>query len=150
MPEGVLTVEDLEGKAAEEMIAMIHEEVIERYDEKEAEMSEEHMREFEKVVFFVRLTLNGWIILMRWISCVKVFIYVLMDKLIHFANINRKDLRCSRKWLMSIEDDAAKYVMKAEIRNNLEREEVAKGQAVNPKEDGEVKKKPVSLSQHRT
>ena len=34
--------------------------------------------------------------------------------------------------------------MKAEIRNNLEREEVAKGQAVNPKEDGEtVKKKPV-------
>ena len=34
--------------------------------------------------------------------------------------------------------------MKAEIRNNLEREEVVKGQAVNPKEDGEqVKKKPV-------
>ncbi len=33
--------------------------------------------------------------------------------------------------------------MKAEIRNNLERQEVAKGQAVNPKEDGEtVKKKP--------
>lgn len=26
--------------------------------------------------------------------------------------------------------------MKAEIRNNLEREEVAKGQAVNPKEEG--------------
>ena len=43
----------------------------------------------------------------------------------------------------SIEEDVAKYVMKAEIRNNLEREEVAKGQAVNPKEDGEVKKKPV-------
>ena len=38
----------------------------------------------------------------------------------------------------SIEDDVAKYIMKAEIRNNLEREEVAKGQAVNPKEeDGE-------------
>ena len=44
----------------------------------------------------------------------------------------------------AIEEDVAKYVMKAEIRNNLEREEVAKGQAVNPKEDGgEVKKKPV-------
>ena len=37
--------------------------------------------------------------------------------------------------------------MKAEIRNNLEREEVAKGQAVNPKEDGEkVTKKPVRRS----
>ena len=44
----------------------------------------------------------------------------------------------------SIEADASKYVMKAEIRNNLEREEVVKGQAVNPKEDGEkVTKKPV-------
>ncbi|MEM5598078.1 SEC-C metal-binding domain-containing protein [Niallia circulans] len=30
--------------------------------------------------------------------------------------------------------------MKAEIRNNLEREEVAKGQAVNPKEEGGDKK----------
>ena len=29
-------------------------------------------------------------------------------------------------------------MMKAEIRNNLERQEVAKGQAVNPKEDGET------------
>lgn len=46
--------------------------------------------------------------------------------------------------IASIEEDVAKYIMKAEIRNNLERQEVAKGQAVNPKEDGEkVKKKPV-------
>ena len=37
----------------------------------------------------------------------------------------------------AIEDEVAKYIMKAEIRNNLERQEVAKGQAVNPKEDGE-------------
>ena len=36
----------------------------------------------------------------------------------------------------SIREDVAKYAMKAEIRNNLEREEVAKGQAVNPKEEG--------------
>ncbi len=44
----------------------------------------------------------------------------------------------------AIEEDAAKYVMKAEIRNNLQREEVAKGQAVNPKEEGgEVKRQPV-------
>jgi preprotein translocase subunit SecA len=43
----------------------------------------------------------------------------------------------------SIEDETAMYIMKAEIRNNLERQEVAKGQAVNPKEDSEVvKKKP--------
>ena len=34
--------------------------------------------------------------------------------------------------------------MKAEIEQNLERQEVAQGEAVNPKDDGEeVKKKPV-------
>ena len=32
----------------------------------------------------------------------------------------------------SIEADAAKYVMKAEIRNNLEREEVVKGAGRQP------------------
>ena len=42
----------------------------------------------------------------------------------------------------AIEDEVAKYIMKAEIRNNLERQEVVKGQAVNPKEEegGKVKK----------
>ena len=49
----------------------------------------------------------------------------------------------------AIEEDVAKYIMKAEIRQNLEREEVAKGQAVNPKEDGEqVKKKPMVKKQN--
>ena len=41
----------------------------------------------------------------------------------------------------AIEEEVAKYIMKAEIRNNLQREEVAKGQAVNPKEDGESEEK---------
>lgn len=45
--------------------------------------------------------------------------------------------------IAAIEEDVAKYVMKAEIRDNLQRQEVAKGQAVNPKEseDGKQKKK---------
>lgn len=48
----------------------------------------------------------------------------------------------------SIEDDVAKYVLKSEIQNNLEREEVVQGQttAHQPQEGDEektVKKKPV-------
>ncbi|TXK92027.1 hypothetical protein FVE24_02955, partial [Parageobacillus sp. SY1] len=39
--------------------------------------------------------------------------------------------------------EVAKYIMKAEIHSNLERQEVAKGEAVHPKEgEGEVKRKP--------
>ena len=109
---------------------------------KKKSFSEEQMREFEKVIVLRAVDRNGWIISMRWISCVKVFTFVLMDKLIRFVNINLKVSRCL-KHVESIEEEVAKYIMKAEIRNNLEREEVVKGQAVNPKEDGEVKKKPV-------
>jgi preprotein translocase subunit SecA len=45
----------------------------------------------------------------------------------------------------AIEADVARYIMKAEIRNNLQRQEVVKGHAVNPKEEGgeKPKKKPV-------
>src|SRR5690606_41561802 len=41
----------------------------------------------------------------------------------------------------AIEKDGAKYVMKAEIVNNLKREEVAKGTAVIPSSDGSTKQK---------
>ena len=50
LPEGRLTIADMEGKSAEELTSLIQDAVIARYDEKEAEMSEERMREFEKVV----------------------------------------------------------------------------------------------------
>jgi preprotein translocase subunit SecA len=46
--------------------------------------------------------------------------------------------------IASIEEEVAKYIMKAQIQNNLERQEVAKGHAVHPKEgDEKVKRKPV-------
>ena len=43
--------------------------------------------------------------------------------------------------LVAIREDVAKYALKAEVRNNIQREEVAKGQAVNPKEEGAAKPK---------
>ena len=51
----------------------------------------------KKLLFFVRLIRNGWIISMQWINFVKVFIYVHMVKSIHFVNIKLKDLRCLKR-----------------------------------------------------
>ena len=46
----------------------------------------------------------------------------------------------------AIEEDVAKYIMKAEIVSNLKREEVAKGQAVIPSSDGsKPKRKPIRV-----
>ena len=123
---------------------MIQQAVTERYDEKEAEMSEERMREFEKVVLLRAID-------SKWTDHIDA-----MDQLrhgIHLRAYGQTDplreyqsegFAMFEEMLASIEADASKYVMKAEIRNNLEREEVVKAQAVNPKEDGEkVTKKPV-------
>ena len=123
---------------------MIKDAAIERYNEKEEEMSEERMREFEKVILLRAID-------SKWTDHIDA-----MDQLrhgIHLRAYGQTDplreyqsegFAMFEEMVMSIEDDAAKFAMKAEIRNNLEREEVVKGQAVNPKEDGEqVKKKPV-------
>ena len=134
----------MEGKSVDELKRLITDAVTARYDEKEEEMSEERMREFEKVVLLRAIDT-------KWMDHIDA-----MEQLrggIHLRAYGQTDplreyqsegFAMFEEMVSAIEADAAKYVMKAEIRNNLEREEVAKGQAVNPKEDGEqVKKKPV-------
>ncbi|NYN25735.1 hypothetical protein GPV24_24810, partial [Salmonella enterica subsp. enterica serovar Typhimurium] len=49
----------------------------------------------------------------------------------------------------SIDEDVSRYIMKAEIRQNLEREQVAKGEAINPAEGKpEAKRQPIRKDQH--
>lgn len=144
LPEGFITSEILEGLSSEEIEAKIKDEVIRFYDAKEEDLTSERMREFEKVVLLRSID-------SKWIDHIDA-----MDQLrqgIHLRAYGQNDplreyqsegFAMFEAMVESIQEDVAKYAMKAEIRNNLEREEVAKGQAVNPKEDGEaVKKKPV-------
>ncbi|WP_186669217.1 preprotein translocase subunit SecA [Sporosarcina sp. BP05] len=144
LPDGRLSIVDMEGKSVEPLTSLIQNAVTERYDEKEAEMSAERMREFEKVVLLRAID-------SKWTDHIDA-----MDQLrngIHLRAYGQIDplreyqaegFTMFEEMVASIEADSAKYVMKAEIRNNLEREEVVKAQAVNPKEDGEpVRKKPV-------
>ena len=136
LPENSITEADLQGKTQDELIDFIKSTVIKHYDEKEAEMTSERMREFEKVVLLRSIDT-------KWIDHIDA-----MDQLrqgIHLRAYGQNDplreyqnegFAMFEAMVEAIEDDVAKYAMKAEIRNNLEREEVAKGQAVNPKEDG--------------
>ncbi|KAA0958573.1 preprotein translocase subunit SecA [Planococcus sp. ANT_H30] len=146
LPENTVTEAVLQGKSQEELIAFIKEAVAVRYDEKEVEMTPERMREFEKVVLLRSIDT-------KWIDHIDA-----MDQLrqgIHLRAYGQNDplreyqsegFAMFEAMVEAIEEDVAKYSMKAEIRNNLQREEVAKGQAVNPKEDGPAptkKKAPV-------
>lgn len=143
LPEGDITLSDLKGKDPEEMVEAIFAKVKQRYEEKEQLLEPEQMREFEKVV-----TLRA--VDSKWIDHIDA-----MDQLrqgIHLRAYGQTDplreyqhegFAMFEAMIESIEDETAMYIMKAEIRNNLERQEVAHGHAVNPKEDGEtVKRKP--------
>jgi len=142
LPEGDITAEDLRGKDQEEMVEAIYAKVLQRYEEKEQLLEPEQMREFEKVV-----TLRA--VDSKWIDHIDA-----MDQLrdgIHLRAYGQIDplreyqqegFAMFEQMVIAIEEETSLYIMKAEIRSNLERQEVAKGQAVNPKEEGEVKKKP--------
>ncbi|MGD6940689.1 preprotein translocase subunit SecA [Cytobacillus gottheilii] len=142
--EGDLTIAELQGKDSEEIVKLLLDKVKVKYDEKEVHLADQ-MREFEKVI--VLRTVDT-----KWMDHIDA-----MDQLrqgIHLRAYGQIDplreyqqegFAMFEHMITSIEDEVSRLVMKAEIRNNLERQEVAKGQAVNPKEDGgeKLKKKPV-------
>jgi len=141
LPENDITIDDLTGKEPEEMIDLIYAKAIEHYNEKEEQLGPEKMREFEKVILL--RTVDS-----KWTDHIDA-----MDQLrqgIHLRAYGQNDplreyqaegFAMFEAMVDSIEDDVAKYIMKAEIVNNLKREEVAKGQAVIPSSDGDSKPK---------
>ncbi|AIF44150.1 preprotein translocase subunit SecA [Virgibacillus sp. SK37] len=132
--------EDLKGKDPEEMNELIMEKVRGRYDEKEQELTEEQMREFEKVILL--RTVDS-----KWMDHIDQ-----MDQLrqgIHLRAYGQNDplreyqmegFAMFEAMIENIEEEVSKYIMKAQIRDNLQRQEVVKNtQAVSG--DQEDKKK---------
>ncbi|WP_409302800.1 preprotein translocase subunit SecA [Peribacillus sp. SCS-155] len=143
LSEGEVTEADLKGKDSQQIVDMLLARITEHYNEKEQQLSDEQMREFEKVIVLRAVD-------SKWMDHIDA-----MDQLrqgIHlraYGQINplqeyqQEGFAMFEDMIASIEDEVARYIMKAEIQNNLERQEVVKGQAVNPKEeDGPVKRKP--------
>ncbi|WP_088005691.1 preprotein translocase subunit SecA [Indiicoccus explosivorum] len=141
LPEDRITLADLEGKQQEELTEFIQSEALRYYDEKEEALTPERMREFEKVVLLRTIDT-------KWTDHIDA-----MDQLrqgIHLRAYGQNDplreyqnegFAMFEAMVESIDEDVAKYALKSEIQSNLERQEVAKSQAVNPKEEGTEKKK---------
>ncbi len=121
-----ISVDDIKGKEPDEMIDFIMGIVNHRYNEKEQELSPEQMREFEKVI--VLRTVDT-----KWMDHIDQ-----MDQLrqgIHLRAYGQNDplqeyqaegFQMFEEMIVEIEEEVAKYVMKAQIRDNLQRQEVAK------------------------
>ncbi|MYL49165.1 preprotein translocase subunit SecA [Halobacillus litoralis] len=149
--EGDVTVDDLKGKDPQEMEELILEKVKQRYDEKEEELTPEQMREFEKVILLRTVD-------QKWMDHIDQ-----MDQLrqgIHLRAYGQNDplreynfegFRMFEQMVANIDEEVSRYIMKAQIRNNLQRQEVAQGaQAVSGgSESKEPKKKsPVVKKDH--
>ncbi|UQD53381.1 preprotein translocase subunit SecA [Bacillus methanolicus] len=144
LQEGDITINGIRGKEPEEISELIFAKVKERYDEKEELLGPEQMREFEKVIV-LRAVDSKWMdhidAMEQLRQGIHLRAYGQIDPLREYQS---EGYAMFESMVASIEEEVAKYIMKAEIRNNLERQEVAKGQAVNPKEGGEKpKKKPI-------
>ncbi|WP_269411819.1 preprotein translocase subunit SecA [Lentibacillus daqui] len=139
-PEDI-SADDLLGKEPEEMVEQIMEILKRKYDEKEEEISPEQMREFEKVILL--RTVDS-----KWMDHIDQ-----MDQLrqgIHLRAYGQNDplqeyqaegFHMFEQMVTAIEEEVSKYVMKAQIRQNLQRQEVVKNtQAVSGGEDNDKKK----------
>ncbi len=125
--EGSISVSDLKGKEAEEIVEFLKAEADRQYAEREAEMGE-MIREFEKVV--VLRSVDS-----KWMDHIDA-----MDQLrqgIHLRAYAQNDplreyqfegYEMFQAMIASIEEEVAMYIMKAEVSQNLERQEVIKGQ----------------------
>ncbi|QKY69933.1 preprotein translocase subunit SecA [Lentibacillus sp. CBA3610] len=140
-PEDI-SVDDIKGKEPEEITEFILEKVKARYEEKEQELTPEQMREFEKVILLRTVDT-------KWMDHIDQ-----MEQLrqgIHLRAYGQNDplqeyqaegFQMFEEMVVEIEDEVAKYVMKAQIRDNLQRQEVVKDtQAVSGGQNQEDKKK---------
>jgi preprotein translocase subunit SecA len=127
LPEGRITEEDLEGKEPEEMVELILGEVERHYEERRAELGDERMREFSKVV--ILRTVDR-----KWMDHIDA-----MEQLrqgIHLRAYGQDNpLRAYQfegyamfeEMVREIQEEVVRYVMKAVIaeEEDFEREEVA-------------------------
>ncbi|PZD97853.1 preprotein translocase subunit SecA [Paenibacillus sambharensis] len=128
LKEDTITKDDLWGKEKEEIVEFLLAKVKALYDEREEQLGEETMREFEKVVVLRAVD-------SKWMDHIDA-----MDQLrqgIHLRAYGGTDplreyqfegFEMFKEMIDHIQEEVTKYIMKAHVENNLERQEVAKGQ----------------------
>ena len=133
--EGQVTPEQLEGKEPEEIIEYLKGVVRKTYEEREASLPPEFIREFEKVIVLRAVD-------SKWMDHIDA-----MDQLrqgIHLRAYGGTDpLReyqfegyaMFEEMIASIQEEVARYAMKARVEANQKRQEVAKPVATNSKEE---------------
>ncbi|SDO45751.1 preprotein translocase subunit SecA [Alkalicoccus daliensis] len=131
LAESEISEKEIKGLDPEEMIELIMEKVLNDYNQREAEIMTEQMREFERVILL--RTVDS-----KWTAHIDQ-----MDQLrqgIHLRAYAQNDPLREYKFegyemfetmVASIEEEVSRYIMKAQVQSNLKRQQVAEGKAVH-------------------
>ncbi len=133
-----LKVEDLEELDNESVIDTIYEKIVEEYDKKLSEFPEELKNEFEKAIT-LRVIDTHWMDHINAMSLLREGIYLRQyaqeDPLRAYT---AEGYEMFDNLLAAIAQDTTRYLLNAEIRQNVEREQVIEG---TPNEDKSKNKK---------
>lgn len=136
-----ISVGDIKGKERDEIKELIMEKIKRRYDEKQQQLTEEQFREFEKVVV-LRAVDTKWIDHIDQMDQLRQGIglraYAQNDPLREYQI---EAYNMFEAMVQSIEEEVARYIMKAEIQSNLQREQVVKNTKAVAGGEAEQKKR---------
>ncbi|MGM0523454.1 MAG: preprotein translocase subunit SecA [Bacillota bacterium] len=136
-----LTRSDLSDQSPEALVSLIMDKVKEKYDVKEQDMGEERMREFEKVIL-LRVVDTKWMDHIDQMDQLRQGIHLRAYAQNNPLNEYRMEgFNMFEAMVQSINEDVARYVMKAQVRENLQRQEVAKNATAVSGDDGKKQKK---------
>ena len=137
-----LEEKDVNGKQPEELIDFICKRVIEEYEDKIKDIPEEVSQEFEKVIT-LQVVDNYWMEHISTMSHLREGIHLrgyAQEDPLRAYTMEGFDLFDSM--LQKIDKDISIFLLKAEIRQNIERKENTKKITTNDSEDKVEKKKP--------
>ena len=133
-----LKVDDIKDKSVEELIQFLYNKVIFEYNEKLSEIPTEIANEFEKAIS-LRVIDTHWMNHINTMSHLREGIglrsYAQEDPLRAYTS---EGFELYDELLNTIDKNITMFLLKSEIRQNIERKQVAKGQAVN--DDNKTKK----------
>lgn len=146
--EDAITVEDLKGKTAQEVTDYLYQLAQGKFDEKAEQLnSPEQLLEFEKVVI-LRVVDTKWTDHIDAMDQLRQSIglraYGQNNPLVEYQS---EGFTMYENMIGAIEYDVTRLFMKAEIRQNVQREQVAQGEAeqTNTENTNSAKKRPVNV-----
>ena len=138
-----IKVKDIEGKDDAEIIDLISKRVIEEFEEKIKELPEEVSNEFEKVITLQVLD-NYWTEHINTMSHLREGIHLrgyAQEDPLRAYTIEGFDM--FESMLQKIDKDVSIFLLKAEIRQNIERKPQTKKMITNDNDDTKAKAKPI-------